>query len=98
MGDVNESEWMRRIDARLAEGNEIMRETREALDLNRTELEENRLFMHELLLRFDKAMERSDRRWQATLAKHERRWNETLNRYFGPNGRGPGSDPGPEPA
>ena len=90
---MDNEEWMRRIDARLAEGNELARENREALDQNREALDQNRQFMHELLLRFDKAMERSDQRWRATLDRSERRWTETLDRYFGPSGNGAGGSP-----
>jgi hypothetical protein len=88
---VDESEWLRRIEGRLAEGNERARENREALD-------QNRQFMHELLLRFDKMIERSDRRWQRTLEEHDRRWRATLDRYFGPSGNGTGEGPRPDPA
>jgi hypothetical protein len=85
---VDDRDVLASIEARLAEGNELMRDNREALDLNREALDLNRealdlnrQFMYEMLLRFDKALERSDARWRATL-----------DRYFGADG---GADPAP---
>ena len=92
---------LERIDSRLAEGNELMRENREALDACRRAYEEQKQFTREMLLRFDKSIERSDVRWRAALAesraewtaaleRSDSRWRATLNRYFGPgDGAGP---------
>jgi len=80
-----EDDPLRRIDAHMARGNELMEQNRRAFEANRVAFEENRTafedlrtFMRELNLRQEKVMREMSLRQEKVLGGHENVIREML--------------------
>jgi ABC-type transporter Mla subunit MlaD len=64
---VADDDILARIDRHMERGNELIDQTRGALERNTAAFEDLRLFLREFLLRFDRVIEANNRRHEAFL-------------------------------